>query len=68
MTPAEITAECEYIREERLAILCGPLTPPAWAIALAEKDALEFRKANELDIAPAISGEQISLFDDARKY
>ena len=47
MTPAELTAECDYIREERLGILCGPLPAPDWAIALADADALAFRAANE---------------------
>jgi hypothetical protein len=61
MTAAELNAECDYIKQERLGILFGPLPAPPWAIALAERDALEFRKANEPFIIETINAVEQSL-------
>jgi hypothetical protein len=43
MTPAELTAELAYRRDERLAIMefTDPKTTPDWASVLASKEARE---------------------------
>ena len=56
LTEPEIQREMDYLREERLGILCGKAVPEPWMIEMAEKDAVEWRKRYE-DSQRAEQGE-----------
>ena len=42
-TPAQIQAEMEFRRAERIAILCGTEEPDTYALEQAEQDAVGWR-------------------------